>query len=507
MLSKFKCTPSYAVKSVVAGVVFISLLIISMTLSHYQLSNQLTDVAIKLDTEYQQRLLIAKAQMTEVQAMLQEEQETICSTETVDLLKNKLFKQSNLPVPWVKFNNDNMICSAIGRWPTPTGGRVLSRDMDGHGLFEGMDARTFNKQKTIYASATNSHAKIFVPVQSIQEITHILSGCSVCGGIKVHINGIDWIESEYQANAFVRIAYQADNSAFKYTLTANESARNQLWLTIFLLLLVPTALLVWLSYVCREPIIKAYWHRKFTTALKKEAFYLAYQPIINTDSMRVYAVETLIRWRNKNGSYRETSSFIRYLEQDQLMPQITKWMISTAFSEMKSLLMSEHIQKFSINISAKQIEDGGLLNYLQQLAKSGYPLDRLCFELTERQQISCWQTMREFIAGCEKLGCLVKLDDVGTGYGGGLILQQLKFDCLKIDKAFTKMLSDELSQPFLLRSYIAIAEEMDICLIAEGVETESQANYLKQLGVHYHQGWLYSKALPAKELRHYVLNF
>ncbi|MCL1140560.1 EAL domain-containing protein [Shewanella pneumatophori] len=478
-----------------------------MALSHYQLASQLTDVAIKLDSEYQQRLKIAKAQMTAIQVMLQEEQKSYCSEETISLLKNKLFKQSNLPVPWVRFNDENIICSAIGRWPVPEGGRLLSKDIDGHGLFEGMDARTFNKQKTIYASATNSSTKVFVPVQSIQEITQILSNCNVCGGIYVHINGIDWINNDYENDAFVRINYQAENSNFKYTLTAHESARNQLWLTIFLILLLPTAALAWLSFVCREAIIKAYWHQKFTRALKNEAFHLAYQPIIDTDKARVYSVEALIRWRNKNGSYRETNSFIRYLEQDLLMPKITKWMIKTALNEMKSLLMSEQIQKCSINISAKQIEDGELLSYLQHLANNGYPLNRLCFELTERQPILSWQAMRDFIAGCKQLGCLVKLDDVGTGYGGGLVLQQLEFDYLKIDKAFIKILTEASSQPFLLRSYIAIAEEMDIKLIAEGVETTAQAEHLKQLGIHLHQGWLYSKALPADELRRYILNF
>ena len=188
------------------------------------------------------------------------------------------------------------------------------------------------------------------------------------------------------------------------------------------------------------------------------------------------------------------------------MPQLTKWMIRTALSELKSLLRSNQIARCSINVSANQIEQQGLLPYLQLLASKGYPVDQLCFELTERQPIQCWQDVREFIAGCKQLGCCIKLDDVGVGYGGGLLIQQLAFDGLKINKAFTKLVLSEHSQPFLLRSYINIAKEMNISLIAEGVETQEQAEYLKELGIHLHQGWLYSKALPATELRQYLLD-
>ncbi|WP_248471457.1 EAL domain-containing protein [Shewanella sp. 1CM18E] len=492
--------------SVVAGIIFLGLLAVSLGLSHYLLSKQLTDVAIMLDSDYQKRLATAKIQMTQVQQMLQEQQESHCSDKTISLLKNKLFKQSTLPVPWVRFNGENIICSALGRWPAPSGGRLLSRHMDGHGLFEGSDDRTFNQQKAVFAGVTDSVAKVFVPVQSIQAITNELAVCQACGDITVEVNGVEWINRRTQPHPFFTIEYQADDSDFKYILSANESARNQLWLTLFLLLLLPCLILIWSTYLFRLPIIKFYWHKKFAQALKKEAFYLAYQPIIDTNNHKTYCVEALLRWQVKGGGHRETSSYIRYLEQDSIMPKITQWMIKTTLNELKSLLLSEQIAKCSINISAQQIEHGNILPYLQHLADRAYPIEKLCFELTERHPISCWTKVREFIAGCKQLGCQIKLDDVGTGYGGGLMLQQLEFDYLKIDKAFTKMLTTELNQAFLIRSYIAIATEMNIGIIAEGVETQTQAEMLKQLGIHLHQGWLYAKALPARELRDYLLN-
>ncbi|MGS0726330.1 EAL domain-containing protein, partial [Shewanella sp. 0m-11] len=170
MPSKFKYNSQYAVKSLAAGLILIALLATSLGLSHYQLTRQLTAVAVQLDNEYQTRLLAAKTQMKEVQAMLNKEQETHCSEATINSLKQKLFEQSDQPVPWVKFNDETLICSAIGRWPVPKGSRLLSRDIDGHALFDGEDHRTFNKQKTIYASAASSTAHIFVPVQSADAI-------------------------------------------------------------------------------------------------------------------------------------------------------------------------------------------------------------------------------------------------------------------------------------------------------------------------------------------------
>ncbi|MGS0696278.1 EAL domain-containing protein [Shewanella sp. 0m-4] len=506
MPSKFKYNSQYAVKSLAAGLILIALLATSLGLSHYQLTRQLTAVAVQLDNEYQTRLLAAKTQMKEVQAMLNKEQETHCSEATINSLKQKLFEQSDQPVPWVKFNDETLICSAIGRWPVPKGSRLLSRDIDGHALFDGEDNRTFNRQKTIYASAASSTAHIFVPVQSADAINTILTNCKICGGIDIKVNGHDWVSRNTDCNPFASIEYQAKDSEFKYTLIANETARNHLWLIIFLLLLIPTSLLAGILYLFRERIFKLYWHRRFVSASNQGDFYLAYQPIIDTNNGRVFGVETLLRWRTKGTKHRETSSYISMLEQDSIMPKLTQWMIKTALSELKSLLKSNQIARCSINISAKQIEQGRVLSYLQQLANNGYPVDQLCFELTERQPIESWQAMREFIAGCKQLGCRIKLDDVGIGYGGGILLQQLEFDCLKINKAFTKILSSENNQPFLIRSYVAIAKEMNIALIAEGVETQDQAEQLKKLGIHLHQGWLYSKALPATELRSYLLN-
>ncbi|WP_223296224.1 EAL domain-containing protein [Shewanella halifaxensis] len=506
MPSKFKYNSKYAIKSLTVGLFFIALLAVSLGLSHYLLTRQLTDVASKLEHEYEQRLLAAKAQMREVQAMLQENKETHCSEETIKLLKKKLFTQSDQPVPWVKFNDEDIICSAIGRWPIPPGGKLLSRDIDGHGLVKTTDVSAFSKQKVIYARAADSLTKVFVPVQSIGAVNRVLADCQACGGINIKANSHDWLSQNTDANPFASIEYQAKGSQFKYTLISNESARNLLWLTVFLLLLLPAAFLGFTLYLYREKIFKFYWHRRFVSAMKKEAFYLAYQPIIDTKAGQVFAVETLLRWRKKNGDCRETCSYIKMLEQDSVMPQLTKWMIKTALSELKSLLRSNQIARCSINISAKQIEQQDLLPYLQLLANNGYPVDQLCFELTERQPIESLQVIREFIAGCKQLGCRIKLDDMGVGYGGGLLIQQLEFDCLKINKAFIKIVLSEQNQPFLIRSYIAIAREMNINLIAEGVETREQALYLQELGIHLHQGWLYSKALPATELRTYLLN-
>lgn len=506
MPSKLKYNRQYVAQSVIAGVVFITLLAISLGLSHYLLTRQLTDVAVKLEHDYQQRQTIAKAQMKDVHAMLQKEQVFHCSEETIALLKKKLFIQNDQPVPWVKFNDEDYICSAIGRWPLPPGGILLSRDIDGHGLVKASDARTFNKQRTIYSSTTDSTAKVFVPVQSADAVNKVLADCQVCGGVTIQVNGHNWVNHNVDGNPFASIEYQATDSKFKYTLFANESARNQLWLIVFILLLLPAAFLASMIYLFRQRLLQFYWHRRFISALKKEAFYLAYQPIVDTKNEQIFGVEALLRWRKKTGECRDTSSYIKTLEQDSVMPQLTKWMIKTALGELKSLLRSNQIARCSINISTKQIENNQLLLLLQQLANSGYPVDQLCFELSERQPVTCWQTMREFIAGCKQLGCRIKLDDVGVGYGGGLLIQQLAFDCLKINKAFTKLILSQHHQPFLIRSYVAIAKEMDICLIAEGVETEAQAQYLQELGIHLHQGWLYSKALPAAELRTYLLS-
>ncbi len=241
-------------------------------------------------------------------------------------------------------------------------------------------------------------------------------------------------------------------------------------------------------------------------ALRRRQFIVHYQPIIDLATQRCVAAEALIRLRRPDGVLLRPDLFIPYAEETDLIHRLTAHVTDSVVREMGPALRSDRSFHVSINVSAADIVTGRILGTLERALKgSGIAPQQIWLEMTERAFINidgARPTLEELI----RRGHCVAIDDFGTGYSGLQYLAKLPVEMLKIDKSFIETVGTAAPTSRVTDQIIAMARELKLALVAEGVETESQATFLRNERVEYAQGWLFSRALPAGDflafLRH-----
>jgi EAL domain-containing protein (putative c-di-GMP-specific phosphodiesterase class I) len=160
-------------------------------------------------------------------------------------------------------------------------------------------------------------------------------------------------------------------------------------------------------------------------------------------------------------------------------------------------LQNYDIHKISINISGKDISLPGFLTYVQdKILEFNIPRDRIIFELTESVMVSDHDKLRKLINDLSQLGVSISIDDYGTGYSSLTYISQLKFDELKIDKVFILDLDKSTRNLTIVKTTIDMAKNLNLKVVAEGVESGSIEKKLKESGCDIGQGYYYSKPLP-----------
>ncbi|OEC38110.1 diguanylate phosphodiesterase [Aeromonas sp. DNP9] len=237
------------------------------------------------------------------------------------------------------------------------------------------------------------------------------------------------------------------------------------------------------------------------SALKKNEFIPYYQPIVDSRTQQVVGYEALIRWR-RGGELIPPGIFIDYAERQGLIIPITTQLVSKIVADLHKFY---GMQWVSINLVAAHVEQP----YLQDLLKKLQWPDpkKLTFELTERIPISDVKAATREIATLGLRGYHFKLDDFGTGYGGFAYLQQLGIRCIKIDKMFIDTIGTTDLKRNVLDAIIAFGRESNMEMIAEGVETDEQLEYLHKQGVYLIQGYVYAKPMPINQLIEWELSF
>ncbi|VUS34441.1 Putative cyclic-di-GMP phosphodiesterase YlaB [Klebsiella pasteurii] len=227
-------------------------------------------------------------------------------------------------------------------------------------------------------------------------------------------------------------------------------------------------------------------------ALNSHAIQVYYQPIISLQSGKIVGAEALARWRQPDGSFLSPDIFIPLAEQTGLITRLTEDIVRKIFADLGNWLRRRPEIHISINLSVDDLRSPKLPLLLQeQLQLWGISAQQIILEITERGFVDP-QTTLPVIAGYRQAGHRISIDDFGTGYSSLSYLQKLDVDTLKIDKSFVDTLEYELLTPHI----IEMAKALNLATVAEGVETESQRDWLRMHGVQYAQGWLYSKALP-----------
>ena len=230
-------------------------------------------------------------------------------------------------------------------------------------------------------------------------------------------------------------------------------------------------------------------------ALNSNAIQVYYQPIVSLQSGKIAGAEALARWKQPDGSFLSPDIFIPLAEQTGLITRLTEDIVRTIFADLGPWLQQRPEVHISINLSVDDLRSPKLPILLrEQLQHWNIAAQQIILEITERGFVDP-QTTLPVIASYRQAGHRISIDDFGTGYSSLSYLQRLDVDTLKIDKSFV----DTLEYKPLTPHIIEMAKALDLATVAEGVETERQRDWLRDHGVIYAQGWLYSKALPKEK--------
>lgn len=236
-------------------------------------------------------------------------------------------------------------------------------------------------------------------------------------------------------------------------------------------------------------------------ALQNDQFKLYYQPKINPNTNEVCGVEALVRWDRK-GTVVSPGEFIPIAEESGLILPLGRQILYKACKEIYNL----HQQGFpeiavAVNISGTQFQDASLINQIRSvLNETGIEPAKLNIEITENVAISDMESALHMIEELERMGINTAIDDFGTGYSSMAYIKRFKSHTLKIDKSFIDDLPGDQGDQAIIQAIITMSHALGMKVVAEGVETNAQVEYLKAVGCDYIQGYYYSKPLPLKEL-------
>ncbi|MDX1491851.1 MAG: EAL domain-containing protein [Pseudohongiellaceae bacterium] len=231
------------------------------------------------------------------------------------------------------------------------------------------------------------------------------------------------------------------------------------------------------------------------TGIKRNEFFLVYQPIMDLKSGEYVGAEALVRWSHNNHII-APDEFIGAAESSSLIGLLTRHIISLAKKDASTICAGRQSFTISINLSASDLLSPEILEQLKDFkAHSGA---RLSVELTERVMLDPTPT-RECIRAYSDAGIEVAVDDFGTGYSSLSYLEMLQFDTLKIDRLFVEAIDTEAATSRVVLHIIEMAKTLKLKIVAEGVETQNQSDFLRDNGVELAQGWLFGKPVKASE--------
>ena len=438
-----------------------------------------------------------------------------CSDENIRLMgKLDLASEQVQAVGYVA--NDTLLCSSYGRHETPVGPTTYSTTYGAlvrTGLeFPVLPGRKFlvvTHNKTGYTVAIHPNLPLDVFVDEPDVSVGVYSFPSK--GLIIGRGLFDprWID---RLGAGVAVRFADDKSlvsiqrsdryayaaiaAVPRVLVDRELRRAALVLLpigIFAGLVLALAVL----YVARQQLALP---AVLKTALKRNEFFLNYQPIVDLNTGQWVGAEALIRWQRANGEMVRPDVFIAAAEETGLIQRITERVMKLAGDDARQIFRRYPDFHIAINLSAADLQSRATIEDLRWLTdQTAAKGDNIMVEATERGFIRADMAL-EILHEIREMGIQIAIDDFGTGYSSLAYLESFKLDYLKIDKSFIDTLGKDAATSQVVPHIIEMAKALKLKMIAEGVETEAQAEYLRAQGVQFAQGWLYARPMTFAQL-------
>lgn len=246
---------------------------------------------------------------------------------------------------------------------------------------------------------------------------------------------------------------------------------------------------------------------RLRAAIEKGTLEMYYQPLIDLRTKKIIGAEALMRWTDEELGFVPPDEFIALAEKNQLIDQLGSFALNTAARQAAQWQSITPLQ-IAINFSSVQFRHcENLLTEIQQvLLKTNLPAEKLDVEVTESLLINQEGELFDMLKSLRNMGVELSIDDFGTGYSALSYLQKFSFTKLKIDRAFIMNLTENKSDQSLVTAIIAMAKALNLKVVAEGIETEQQMQFLTSLNCEYGQGYLFNPPLTAKKFEKLLLD-
>ncbi len=240
-------------------------------------------------------------------------------------------------------------------------------------------------------------------------------------------------------------------------------------------------------------------------ALERRQFTLAYQPIVSGTTARIVGLEALLRWHHPEHGLIAPSEFIRVAEETGLINAIGRWVLWEACRQVGAwqelVPLVERPLPVSVNLSARQFGDPALVETIADaLAVTGLVPGSLRLEITESVLMDHAEANVRLLTQLKRLGVEIEVDDFGTGYSSLGYLHRFRLDALKIDRSFVGRLEVDPENREIVKTIVTLARNLNMAVVAEGVETEGQRAYLRELGCDFMQGYLFAGPLEPADI-------
>lgn len=241
--------------------------------------------------------------------------------------------------------------------------------------------------------------------------------------------------------------------------------------------------------------------RDIQKALVNKEFLLYYQPLYELKDCRIIGVEALLRWRHPVAGMISPGSFMPVAEEGKQIYELDKAVFREALRQVRKWREEKLQLELSVNLSAKTLTSSKHFEEIEGiLVFSGEDTRMLTIEITETALLADMELAADRIKGLRNSGIKVALDDFGTGYSSILHLKKMEVDIIKIDRSFVEALPQSGKDGKIIKNMVAMAHNLEYRVIAEGIETEAQLEFLKGLSCEYGQGYYLCKPVPAEKI-------